>query len=94
MTCARGDIAPSPFGLGCLILKPLYQMLKLFFAQSLVHFYRLERSYGSFQRTIPLPVEIEADKIEAKFKKGVLIVNLPKTAEAQKQAKRIAVKTS
>ena len=57
------------------------------------NFYRMERSYGSFQRSIPLPVEVESDKVAAKFKKGVLTVTLPKTVEAQKQTKRIPVKT-
>ncbi|NIP41201.1 MAG: Hsp20 family protein, partial [candidate division Zixibacteria bacterium] len=35
-------------------------------------YYRVERSYGSFQRRIPQPNEIKADKIEARFKNGVL----------------------
>lgn len=55
-------------------------------------FYRLERSYGSFYRTIPLPEEVEEDKIDATFKRGVLKIRLPKTAEAQKRTKRITVK--
>lgn len=48
-----------------------------------------ECSYGSFVRTIPLPCEIEADKVEAKYKNGVLRVTLPKSAHAQ--AKHIKV---
>ncbi len=56
------------------------------------NYYRMERSYGSFRRTIPLPYEIEADKVEAQFKKGVLTITLPKTEVAQKQVKRITVK--
>ncbi len=55
-------------------------------------YYRMERSYGSFTRTIPLPVEVETDKAEAKFKKGVLTVVLPKTAKAVEGTKKIAVK--
>lgn len=55
-------------------------------------YYRMERSYGSFSRTIPLPVEVETDKVEAKFKKGVLSITLPKTAKAVAQTKKIAVK--
>jgi HSP20 family protein len=56
------------------------------------NYYRMERSYGSFRRTIPLPYEIEADKVEAQFKKGVLTITLPKTEAVQKQVKRITVK--
>ncbi|HMK44912.1 MAG TPA: Hsp20/alpha crystallin family protein [Dissulfurispiraceae bacterium] len=55
-------------------------------------FYRMERSYGSFSRTIPLPVEVDADKVLADFKKGVLTVTLPKSAKAIKASKKIAVK--
>jgi HSP20 family protein len=55
-------------------------------------YYRMERSYGSFTRTIPLPVEVETDKAEAKFKKGVLSITLPKTAKAVAETKKIAVK--
>ncbi len=53
----------------------------------------VERSYGAFQRTIALPSEIETEKVSATFKKGVLVVTLPKTMEAKKEVKKIAVKT-
>ena len=56
------------------------------------NYYRMERSYGSFQRSIPLPVEVVADKVDATFKKGVLTVILPKTPEAQKRTRKIAIK--
>ena len=55
-------------------------------------YYRVERSYGSFSRTIPLPEGIDADKVNASFKKGVLTVTVPKLPEAQKEVKKIAVK--
>ena len=55
-------------------------------------YYRMERSYGSFVRTIPLPVEVDTAKVEAKFKKGVLSITLPKTAEAVAETKKISVK--
>ncbi len=42
-----------------------------------------ERQFGSFSRTIPLPVGIEADKVDATFAGGVLTVRLPKSADAQ-----------
>jgi len=56
-------------------------------------YYRSERSYGSFSRTIPLPVEVDTNKAAATFKKGVLTVSLPKTRQAIEEAKKIAVKT-
>ena len=57
------------------------------------HFYRVERSYGSFQRTIPLPNEVSEDKIDATFKRGVLKVKLPKSQTTQEKSKRISIKT-
>jgi HSP20 family protein len=56
-------------------------------------FYRMERSYGSFSRTIPLPAEIDTDKAKAEFKKGVLTITLPKTAITMEKTKKITVKT-
>ena len=56
------------------------------------HFHRIERAYGSFQRTIPMPVAVDAEKIEAECNKGVLEVHLPKKEEAK--AKEIPVKVS
>ena len=40
----------------------------------------MERAYGEFQRTIPLPRNVDADKAEASYKNGVLIIRLPKAA--------------
>jgi HSP20 family protein len=56
-------------------------------------YYRMERSYGSFTRSIPLPVEVNTDKVEATFNKGVLCVTLPKTATAIEKTKKIAVRS-
>jgi HSP20 family protein len=47
--------------------------------------YRTERSYGRFSRSISLPFAINADKVEAKFDKGVLKLSIPKPAEAQQR---------
>ena len=41
-------------------------------------FHRVERAYGSFQRTIALPVSVQGDKAEASYKAGVLELRLPK----------------
>jgi HSP20 family protein len=50
-----------------------------------------ERFYGHFERHIPLGTEIEEDKVEARFKNGVLTVTMPKTERAQSKTKRIAI---
>jgi HSP20 family protein len=51
-----------------------------------------ERHYGAFERTFRIPEGVDADKIEAIFKKGVLRLSLPKKPEAQKPARKIEVK--
>jgi HSP20 family protein len=53
-------------------------------------YYYAERSYGAFVRSLPLPRGVEADKVKATFKKGVLEVHLPKAKEAK--GKTIEVK--
>lgn len=55
-------------------------------------YYVSERRYGSFERYFGLPEGVDAAKIEATFKNGVLKITLPKNAEAQKPAKKIEVK--
>jgi len=57
-------------------------------------YYMRERSFGSFERTFQAPDGVDTDRIEASFKKGVLTVTLPKSAEAQKAEKKIAVKAA
>jgi HSP20 family protein len=57
-------------------------------------YYLHERRFGSFERSFRVPEGVETDKIEAGFKNGVLTVTLPKTAEAQKAEKKIAVKAA
>ena len=58
------------------------------------NYYLSERSFGSFRRSIPLPAEVDEDKVEARFKNGVLTVRLPKSAEAQAKTRRIEVKAA
>lgn len=53
--------------------------------------YRLERSFGSFSRSFTLPGEVQADKIDAKFKDGVLSVRLPKSETSKKKSIKIDV---
>jgi HSP20 family protein len=57
-------------------------------------YYISERSFGSFHRSIPLPTSVDTRNVEAKFKKGVLTVTLPKTAEAQEKIKKIQVRAA
>lgn len=47
------------------------------------HFYRAERSYGAFARAVRLPVSVDAEKVTATFKNGVLTVTLPKAPAAK-----------
>lgn len=56
--------------------------------------YLSERRYGSFQRSFHVPEGVDVDKIDASFAKGVLTVKMPKTVEAQKAEKTIAVKAA
>ena len=51
--------------------------------------YRLERSYGSFNRSLTLPDGVDADKVEAKFDRGVLEVRIPKPEE--RKPRRISI---
>ena len=55
-------------------------------------YHRLERSFGSFQRVIPLTAEVDEDKVDAQFKNGVLTITLPKTPAAVKTVKKIDLK--
>ena len=55
---------------------------------------RGERRYGSFRRAFELPGDVDANKIEASFKNGVLTVDLTKTKEAQDKVKQIQVKAA
>lgn len=52
-----------------------------------------ERRYGKFERRVSLPDDVDSDKIEAVFKKGVLTVTLPKNPESHERARKIAIAT-
>jgi HSP20 family protein len=54
-------------------------------------FHRVERVYGKFVRRLALPMEIDAQKVAAEFKDGVLNVKLPKTESAKPRAIDIKV---
>lgn len=57
-------------------------------------YYLKERQFGSFERTFAVPDGVDASKIAAEFKNGVLTVTLPKTAEAQKPVQRVEIKAA
>lgn len=54
-------------------------------------YHLIERSFGSFSRSIRLPKDVQADKISANYKNGVLKVTLPKSEEAKKKEIKIKV---
>ena len=57
------------------------------------NYYHVERSYGTFQRSVQLPAGLDRDNVKAVFKNGVLTVALPKTAEAKSERKVIDIQT-
>ncbi|MBS1992109.1 MAG: Hsp20/alpha crystallin family protein [Cyanobacteria bacterium SZAS LIN-3] len=60
--------------------------------QNVKGWYRMERSYGAFTRSIPLPCDVDQDSCKASFKNGVLVVTLTKTPQAQSHTKCIPIK--
>jgi len=54
-------------------------------------YYRVERAYGSFSRTLTLPEGVDADAISASFDRGVLEVNVPKPEQRKPRRVEIAV---
>jgi len=57
-------------------------------------YHMVERSYGSFARSLRLPFAVDQDKVDARFEKGVLTVTLPKPPEVQQSTRRIAIKSA
>lgn len=53
------------------------------------NFYRVERVYGSFERSLELPAEVNPDKAKAQYKNGVLTITIPKTAKAKVKSIKI-----
>jgi HSP20 family protein len=54
-------------------------------------FHRIERSYGMFQRQMSIPFDVDPKDVDAKFKKGVLTVTLPKPPEAQAETRKVKI---
>ena len=55
------------------------------------NYYRSERSFGSFRRSLELPSDVQAEKAKASFKNGILEVRLPKTEVAKAKEIKVAV---
>jgi HSP20 family protein len=55
------------------------------------NYHLVERSYGSFTRSVALPKEVKHDKISASYKNGVLKIVLPKSEEAKQKEVKIKV---
>lgn len=54
-------------------------------------YYRVERSYGYFKRTLELPAEVDPNKVDASYKRGILKIKLRKSKESK--PKRIKITT-
>jgi HSP20 family protein len=54
-------------------------------------YHRLERVYGKFERSVPLPVSVQADKVKATYRDGVLEIRLPKAEEVKPKEIKIDV---
>jgi|UniRef100_A0A7V3RHR6 HSP20 family protein len=55
-------------------------------------YHRIERYYGKFSRTINLPYPVEADKVKATYKDGILTITLPKPESAKTKEIEVEVK--
>ncbi len=56
------------------------------------NFYRVERSYGSFQRVLSLPEDADQEDVKATFNKGVLTIKMPRKALLESDVKQIEIK--
>ncbi len=57
------------------------------------NFHFVERSYGTFQRSVRLPFPVDPEQVNASFENGVLTVSLPKTAQ-QERSRKIQIQSS
>jgi HSP20 family protein len=58
------------------------------------NFYHCERVYGSFDRSIPLHEGLDTTKVDARFKNGVLTIDIPKTADSQSvKGRKVSIHT-
>ena len=54
-------------------------------------YYRMERAYGSFQRVLSLPEDVDQDGVKATFRKGVLAITMPRKPRPHADVRKIAV---
>lgn len=55
------------------------------------NYYRIERSYGSFQRVLSLPEDVDQDGIKASFNNGVLTITMPRKALPKGEVKQVEI---
>lgn len=55
------------------------------------NYYRVERSYGSFTRSVTLPTEVQTDKVKASFKDGILEIRAPRTEESKRKEMKVKI---
>lgn len=58
------------------------------------NYYRMERSYGSFQRVLCLPDDVDQDNVKASFAKGILTVTLPRKTAQKSDVRHIEIKSN
>jgi HSP20 family protein len=58
------------------------------------NYYRMERSYGSFQRVLSLPEDADQEKINATYKNGIMEIAIPRKASQKTETKKIEIKTN
>ena len=56
------------------------------------NYHRIERTYGSFMRSFALPTSVDADKVSAEYKDGVLTLTLPKSEQARPKQIQLSVR--
>jgi HSP20 family protein len=54
-------------------------------------YYRMERSYGSFSRSVSLPPDVETEKARAQFRDGVLEIRIPGSEESGKKTRKVTI---
>lgn len=57
------------------------------------NFHFVERSYGTFQRSVRLPFPVDPEQVKASFENGVLTVTLPRTAQ-QERSRKIQIRSA